>query len=199
MLVLAGLISVGCERQVDTAREVVDAAIDAYGGEAFDRVTVRWTFRDVPFELVRDDGRFRYQRTIDVDVEGVETVQVMENEGTWIEIDGERQGVDDATRRRIETAVNSVVYLGFLPFRLDDSAVRLEDLGSGTVEGRSYRKIRVTFDEAGGGRDWEDRFVYWFREGDWSLDYLAYWEATDPPVSRFRRAINRRRVGGIVV
>jgi hypothetical protein len=197
MLCAVALLS-GCERSVETPEDVIRAAIDRYGGDAFDQVAVRWEFRGVPFEVHRDRGLFRYQRTV-ADSLGRAHVEVMENDGTWIEVDGVRQEVDEATVRRIESAVNSTVYLGFLPFRLDDSAVRLQDLGTGEVAGESYRKIQVTFQEDGGGRDWQDRFVYWFREGDWTLDYLAYWEAVDPPVTRFRRAMNRREVGGIVV
>lgn len=187
-----------CQQSVETPEQVVRASIERHGGRAFDGVAIRWDFREVPFEVYRDRGRFRYQRTV-TDPRGQSIVQVMENEGTWIEVGGTRQEVDADEVRRIESAVNSVVYLGFLPFRLDDPAVRMADLGTSEVEGRTYRKVEVTFDQDGGGRDWRDRFVYWFRDGEWTLDYLAYWEAVDPPVTRFRRAINRREVGGILV
>lgn len=183
---------------VESAEDVVEAAIERHGGDAFDRVSIRWDFREIPFGLDRDGGVFRYQRLVPDD-QGRPVLQVMENEGTWIEQGGQRIGVDDQARRSIETAVNSVVYLGFLPFRLDDEGVQLEDLGTSELEGREYRKIGVTFGPEDGGRDWEDRFVYWFRDGDWALDYLAYWEATDPPTTRFRRAINRREVNGLVI
>jgi len=187
-----------CRQGVETPEQVVRASIERHGGDVFNQVAIRWDFREVPFEVHLDRGRFRYQRTVE-DPTGRPVVQVMENEGTWIEIDGARQEVDADEARRIETAVNSVVYFGFLPFRLEDDAVRLADLGVSELDGRSYRKIEVTFEQEGGGRDWQDRFIYWFREGDWTLDYLAYDEAVDPPVSRFRRAINRREVGGIIV
>jgi hypothetical protein len=198
VLVVALGFLAACERAVETPEQVVRAAIERHGGSAFDRVAIRWDFRGVPFEVHRDRGLFRYQRTV-VDALGQARVEVMENEGTWIEVDGRREAVDAAEARRIESGVNSTVYLGFLPFRLDDPAVRLQDLGMGEVEGVPYRKIQVTFEEEGGGRDWQDRFVYWFRDGDWTLDYLAYWEAVDPPVTRFRRAINQREVGGLLI
>lgn len=196
---LLAAVLAGCgDDVVDTPEEVVRASIERYGGDAFDPVSIRWTFRGVPFELTRDGGRFHYQRTV-ADSLGRPTVEVMENEGTWIEVGGQRREVDDGTRTRIERDVNSVVYLGFLPFRLDDPAVHLADLGETQIAGEPYRKVEVTFAQEGGGTDWEDRFVYWFHEGDWTLDYFAYWEAVDPPVTRFRRAVNRREVGGLVV
>jgi hypothetical protein len=138
------LWTVACDRRVEGAADVIEASIEAYGGDAFDEIAIQWTFRGVPFELTRDDGAYRYQRTV-VDSLGQARVEVMENEGIWIEVDGERREVDDAAHRRIETAVNSVVYLGFLPFRLDDRAVQLSDLGVTRVDDEPYRKVEVTF------------------------------------------------------
>jgi len=195
---LLALVLAGCQQAVESPEQVIQASIERHGGQSFDRVVIRWDFRDVPFEIYRDRGLYRYQRTV-TDPSGEVVVQVMENTGTWVEVDGERREVDADAARRIESAVNSVVYLGFLPFRLDDPAVRLADLGSAEMAGEVYRKIEVSFEQTGGGRDWQDRFVYWFRDGDWTLDYLAYWEAVDPPVTRFRRAVNRREVGGVLV
>ena len=135
-----------------------------------------WDFRGVPFEVIRYDGQFRYQRTVE-DSLGTPVVEVMQNEGSWIEVAGEDRDVDAQARARLETAVNSVVYFGFLPFRLDDPPVRAADLGIREVAGEPYRKIEITFEQAGGGPDWEDRFIYWFHDADGTLDYLAYREA----------------------
>lgn len=188
-----------CQAEADPAREIVEASIERHGGaDAFEDIRIQWDFRDVPFEVVRDDGRFHYQRTV-MDSLGRPVVQVMENEGTWIEVDGERREVDDATRRSIETAVNSVVYFGFLPFRLDDPSVQLRDLGTAELEGEPYRKIEVTFAQEGGGRDWDDRFLYWFHTEDDTLDYLAYREQNEARTTRFRRAVNRREVGPLLL
>lgn len=178
--------------------EIVAASIDRHGGDGFDRVHVTWDFRGVPFEVIRYDGSFRYQRTVE-DSLGSPVVEVMQNEGSWTEADGQRRELDPQSRARLETAVNSVVYFGFLPFHLDDPPVRATDLGTGELEGEPYRKIEVTFEQEGGGADWEDRFIYWFHEVDGTLDYLAYREAADVETTRFRRAVNRREIGGLLV
>jgi hypothetical protein len=188
----------GCEQALDGPEAVVAQSIQAHGGQAFDRVHVRWGFRGIPFEVIRDNGRFRYQRTVS-DSLGQAIVEVMENEGSWIEVGGTRQEVDPQRRARLETAVNSVVFFGFLPFKLDDPPVRATDLGSAMVAGQPYRKIQVTFRREGGGPDWEDRHILWFHETDHTLDYLAYREVADVETTRFRRAINRRQVGGILL
>jgi hypothetical protein len=164
----------------------------------FDQIHISWGFREIPFEVTRDNGVFRYQRTI-ADSLGQTIVEVMENEGSWIEVNGDRQDLDSRSRTQLETAVNSVVYFGFLPFRLDDSVVQLADLGTVEVDGEPYQKVEVTFPQEGGGPDWEDRFIYWFHQGDRTLDYLAYREAAEVETTRFRRAVNRRMVGDLMV
>ena len=196
----AGLVLVlaACQTRPEGAAGVVRDSIERHGGEVFDWIHIRWGFREVPFEVTRDDGRFRYQRTVQ-DSLGQAIVQVMENEGSWIEVNGERQDLDPQSRAQLEFDVNSVVYFGFLPFRLDDPVVQLADLGTGEVEGELYRKVEVTFEREGGGPNWEDRFVYWFHEGDHTLDYLAHLEAAEVETTRFRRAVNRREVGGLLV
>ncbi len=192
------LIAAACQQGPEGPEAVVQAAIERHGGDVFEGVHMQWDFRGIPFEVMRDDGRFRYQRTV-TDSLGQAVVQVIENEGSWIEVNGERRELDPRARARLETAVNSVVYFGFLPFRLDDPPVRLADLGTSQVEGQPYQKIQVTFQQEGGGPDWEDRFIYWFHETDHTLDYLAYREATEVETTRFRKAVNRREIAGLLV
>lgn len=148
--------------------------------------------------MVRDRGRFFYERSYEEPM-GAIVREWMTNEETGWEVDGDRQELDARERDRVETAVNSVVYFGFLPFRLLDPAVQLRDLGTEEVGGEPYRMVEVTFQEEGGGQDWEDRFVYWFHQDRHTLDYLAYRYHRDGGGTRFRRAVNRREVGGLLV
>ena len=197
LLVAVGLSVLVSACQAGGPDAIVRASIERHGGDAFDGIHMTWDFRGIPFEVTRDDGQFRYQRIVE-DSLGQAIVEVLENEGSWIEIAGQRQDIDGQARSRLETAVNSVVYFGFLPFHLDDPPVQLGDLGTVELDGQPYRKIEVTFQQSGGGPDWEDRFIYWFHERDLTLDYLAYREAADVETTRFRRAVNRRDVGGIL-
>ena len=64
--------------------------------------------------------------------------------------------------------------------------------------GRSYHKFNITFDQEGGGTDFEDEFIYWFDATDYSLDYLAYLFHVNGGGIRFRKAINQRRVAGVL-
>ncbi|TVP58458.1 MAG: hypothetical protein EA351_03525 [Gemmatimonadales bacterium] len=198
VLLLSMLASTACDTADSDARQVVYRAIDVHGGENFERVHIEFGFRDHTFLVYRDGGEFRYER-IGVDDEGRATRDLMDNEGTRAWVDGEPVELDPDVRTSLETAVNSVVYFAFLPFRLDDPAVILRDLGEAEIEGRAQRKIEVTFRQDGGGRDWEDRFIYWFDTEHGTLDYLAYLYHTGEGGTRFRRAVNRRTVGGILI
>ncbi len=198
LLLLTALAAAACDTAGSDAHRVVQRAIDVHGGEHFEQVQVEFRFRDHTFHVHRDRGAFRYER-MGVDDEGRATREVMDNDGTRAWVGDAPVELDPDARASIETAVNSVVYFAFLPFRLDDPAVILRDLGEAELEGRVQRKIEVTFEQEGGGRDWEDRFIYWFDRERGTLDYLAYLYHTGDGGTRFRRAVNRRTLGGILI
>lgn len=194
-VLLAGLSA--CTPQ-SPAEEAVAEAIRTHGGERFENVEIAFEFRDTHFRMVRQDGRYLYERVY-VDSLGGPVREWMANEGTGREVGGETQPLSPEERARVETSVHSVVYFGFLPFRLQDPAVRLEDLGTTRVRDEPYRKVEVTFRPEGGGQDWEDRFVYWFHREEGTLDYMAYRYHRDGGGTRFRVAVNRREVDGLLL
>lgn len=175
---------------------MVEAALEAHGMADLPPTTVAFTFRDAHFTVERSGGRFRYTRTF-TDSLGRAVRQVLANDTLYQHLDGRPDPLDEAERRRLETAVNSVVYFALLPLALADPAVRTRYLGAATVEGAPYHEVEVTFAPEGGGRDWEDRFVYWFHRERHTMDFLAYRYHTDGGGTRFRRAINPRTVGGL--
>ena len=191
------VVGAACE-QPDPAMEAVRSSIEAHGGDLFEAMEARFTFRDAHFTVWRQDGAFRYERVY-TDEGGSVIREWMTNQETGREVDGEPRPLSAQERAAVETAVNSVVYFGFLPFRLLDDAARHRDLGTTEFEGRTYRKVEVTFEQEGGGADWEDRFVYWFDDQEHTLDYLAYRYYRDGGGTRFRRAVNRRNVGGLLL
>lgn len=181
-----------------TPERVVHDAIEAHGGDRFHELQLEFEFRGTPFHVLYDEGRFAFERRT-TDAEGRTVVERMDNDATTRTVDGAPVTLLPQERAALETAVNSVVYFALLPWRLQDPAVRLRDLGAAELEGEPYRKIEVTFEPDGGGRDWEDQFVYWFHRDTHMLDFMAYRYHTGEGGSRFRRAVNRREVQGIVV
>lgn len=94
--------------------------------------------------------------------------------------------------------VNSVVYFALLPHFLNDPAVQKRYVGKGTIKGEPYHKIEVSFRKEGGGKDYSDVFTYWFHQDKHTMDYLAYRYHRDGNGTRFRAAINQRRINGIL-
>ena len=191
--VLLLLVLVACDEQPGEA--ILDRAIERHGGEVLDHAVVEFDFRDAHFIVRRDGGTFQYERHY---TDSTGTVrEVLNNDEVIREVDGERVSLPEDERRQVETAVNSVVYFALLPYFLDDPAVQPRYLGTTTIDGEPYHEIEVTFRQEGGGRDWEDRFVYWIQRERSTMDYLAYRFHVDGGGTRFRKAYNIRTVGGV--
>lgn len=89
--------------------------------------------------------------------------------------------------RAAETQLNSVVYFALLPYNLADPAVRLRRLDDAAFDHRVHHTVEVTFAKDGGGRDHDDRFVFWFEQRTGRLRALAYAFHTGEGGTRFRR------------
>ncbi len=177
-------------------RAVLERARAAHGSARLDNATVTFGFRGDRFTAERDGGRFRYERAR-TDSAGAVTRDVLSNEGLARTVDGAPAEIPPDERGGVETAVNSVVYFALLPHALADPAVRPRRLGRDTVRGEPYDLIEVTFEEEGGGADWEDRFLYWVHADRATVDYLAYRYHTGDGGTRFRAATNFHTVGGV--
>jgi hypothetical protein len=152
--------------------------------------------RDRRYRVLRDNGLFQYERSY-ADSTG-EIHDVVNNDSLYRELNGERVNLDSTRSRSVYSGVNSTVYFALLPQPLGDAAVRSRYLGSSHIDGNDYHEIEVTFVQDGGGLDYQDRFVYWIRTDPPVVDYLAYYYYTDGGGSRFRKAVNQRRVGGVL-
>jgi hypothetical protein len=137
---------------------------------------------------------FRYERTY-ADSSG-SIVEVLTNDGFARTADGEPYEMTEREFNIWTEAVNSVVYFALLPYKLNDPAVVKRSLGQEVVEGEPYERVEVMFTPEGGGRDHDDRFVFWFHAEEATMDYLAY-HYTKRGTSRFRKAVNQRQIGGI--
>jgi hypothetical protein len=188
-------------RNTDTtqlAQQVVDKAIAAHGGAAYERLDVQFSFRGQCFSVHRNDGAFAYYRKT-VDNNGNSIVDTLTNEG-FIHFNAAQ--VPDSIRQKSRNAAysttNSVVYFALLPYGLNDPAVVKEYLGEVALQGKQYHKVQVTFLQENGGDDYEDRFVYWFDKDDCSMDYMAYAYHTNGGGLRLRVATGREEVAGVM-
>ena len=184
------------ERPATDPQSVVDHAIARHGGELYQQIAIEFDFRKYHYQLMRRNGAFLYERSFQ-DSLGHTYHDVLNNQEFYRERDGERQSLTAKDSSAYANSVNSVAYFALLPYFLNDPAVQKEYLGEATIGGAPYHKVGVTFRQEGGGKDFQDEFVYWFHRDDHTLDYLAYNYETSGGGARFREAYNPREVGGL--
>mgnify|MGYP006269138403 CR=1 FL=1 len=184
------------------ADSVVARSIRAHGGDVLDHAEMTFRFRDARFRLLHDGGRFRYERRY-TDSLGRSVREVLSNDSLYRAVEGKRVALSDEERADVETAVNSVAYFALLPQPLHDPAVQATYDARESIDGEDYHRLVVTFQQEGGGKDWQDRFVYWFDADTYTMDFLAYaygFGSPDEEVgTRFREAYNVRPVQGVRV
>lgn len=185
------LTALACQPATN-ARTIIEEAIAAHGGDAYQNKRIAFDFRQFHLVLEHQNGRFRYERT-HRDPAGVLIKEVLANDGFTRFQNGQRQPLDTAQTGKYSRAVNSVAYFVLLPQKLADPAVRADYMGEGQIDGQAYHKVRVRFRAEGGGKDYGDTFFYWFNRQTHTMDYLAYSEGGP----RFRKAINPQTVGGL--
>jgi hypothetical protein len=198
VLMLAGCATGRGEDRDDVARghRLIEQARQSHGSAALDNASVEFTFRGDRYVADRENGRFMYTR-IWRDEDGREIHDRLSNDGVERLVDGQQVTLEPAEALAAEERVNSVVYFALLPYNLTDSSVRARHVGTDTLRGEPYEAVEVTFEEEGGGRDWEDRFVYWIHRENGTMDYLAYRYHTNTGGTRFREAYNPRVVNGV--
>lgn len=180
----------------DNAQQIVNKTIKAHGSHLLEDAMVEFDFRDRHYTYTRKGGTYEYTREWEDSVGMVK--DYLTNEGAYRTINSEKVTVEQEQMDKYANSVNSVHYFATLPYSLNDPAVNKDYLGTTSINNQSYHLLKVYFEEEGGGKDFEDIFLYWIHESDYTIDYLAYSYKTDGGGSRFRSAYNRRVIDGIV-
>lgn len=178
------------------AQLIIDRAIEAHGSSQVSGHLIEFDFRGRHYLSKREGGLFQYER-IWTDTLGDHYRDVLTNAGLYREVNGEKVSLTAKDSSAYANSVNSVLYFALLPYYLNDEAVNKKYEGETMVKGQPYYKIRVTFGQEGGGKDYEDQFMYWIHRDHYTVDFLAYNYQTDGGGARFREAINVRQVSGI--
>ncbi len=181
------------QQTTESAQAVVDQAIRRHGGSLFDQTRITLDFRQYHLRVERKDGMFDYRR-IYRDSLGNRIQEQMTNDRFTRRVNARPQSLSEQEHQRYYEAVNAVVYLSLLPYRLNDAGVIKQYLGSVQIKGKPYHKVQVSFTRENGGTDFQDVFYYWFDAKENTLDYFAY----SAGGNRFRQAVNRRAVKGIL-
>jgi len=181
----------------DEAQHIVDSAIDFHGLRSLNNAFVSYKFRTMDYTYDRNGGLFKYTRS-QTDSSGAIIDDRLSNDGFIRVIDGVEAELPQERSAAFTRSVNAVHYFTFLPYNLNDDAANKEYLGTVSLNQKDYHEVKVTFDQAGGGEDFTDVFLYWFDTEDYSMDYIAYLYYTDGGGVRFREVLDSERVEGIL-
>jgi hypothetical protein len=189
------LTSCQSKKENFTAQEIVDQSIEASNLSLVANAVLKFDFRDYSYRAIRNNGGFVLERIKKTD--SVTVIDLINNDGFMRTVGGLPYAVPDTMAIKYSESVNSVHYFSVLPYGLNDGAVnkkRLEDI---TIKGKDYFKIEVTFDQEGGGVDFEDVFVYWINKENFKVDYLAYLFHVNGGGTRFRAVSKEHNVESI--
>ncbi len=194
---LVGVLA-GCSApDLTDPQVIVDKAIEAHGSNVLNKAVLEFDFRGKHFVATRNNGLFSYERIYTDSTGSVR--EVLNNNEVFKEVDGERVELTEKKRYSIQETLNSVVYFSFVPFFLNDPAVKKRYLGEGQFGDQRYHEVEITFREEGGGPDFEDRFVYWFNKDTYFMDFFAYDYHINDGGTRLREAYNARTISGVRV
>ncbi|NHF60897.1 hypothetical protein FK220_016210 [Flavobacteriaceae bacterium TP-CH-4] len=169
--------------------------ISAHGGELYDKAHYAFTFRNKRYTFRNDKGRYIY--TVKSVKNGDEIYDTLENGRLTRRIDNNIISLSEKDVAKYSEALNSVIYFATLPHKLADPAVNRTYLGTTTIKNNPYDILGITFQEEGGGKDFDDEFHYWINQDTKTVDYLAYSYSTNDGGVRFRAAYNPRNIDGI--
>ncbi len=182
-LLIAVVLLCSCKPKYD-AQAIVTKSIENAGLHKLHNAQISFNFRNKNYHAKRNNGVFTLTRSYHKDSLFFE--DVLSNTGFQRKINDTVISLSNKETNQLSNAVNSVHYFSVLPFGLNDQAVKKELLGNVSIKGKSYYKVKVTFDKEGGGDDFDDVFLYWFAEDTFHLDYLAYQYHTNGGGIRFR-------------
>lgn len=179
----------------DRAQSIIDKAIAAHGGVAYDDLAVGFKFRDKDYTIKLSKGAYEYSRSYK-DSSGV-IQDVLTNDGFERKVDGLLTSLSEKDIRKYSNSINSVCYFALLPKGLNDPAVKKSMIGLNKIAGEKYHVVQVSFDQEGGGDDFEDKYVYWINQKTFTIDYLAYSFHVNGGGVRFRSAMDPVVVDGV--
>jgi len=177
-----------------TAQQIVDKSITMTGGNHYLTHDVSYTFRDKLYQSQNINGKKVLKR---ITTDSITITDIKQGNIFQRFFNDRLISLPDTIANTYSNSVNSVHYFSRLPFGLNDSAVKKELLGEVQINGEGFYKVKVTFGQENGGKDYEDVYLYWFHKQDFKPKYLAYKYHTNGGGIRFREAYNERFVRGI--
>lgn len=178
----------------DTANpdRIIDKSIAYYNMDKLKNATLEFGFRNARFKSMQKDGQFKYERTFSDSTGKVH--DILTNDGFKRVLNGRELSLDSLDYAKYSQSLNAVIYFLYLPLKLNDPSVVKKYLGEVSIKGKSYHKLKISFDQSKGGADHNDIFYYWFDTEDYSMDHFAYSSGGN----RFREVLRTQNAGGVI-
>jgi len=178
-----------------TAQEIIDRSITNSNVNLISNASISFDFRDRTYNADRYNGVFSLERITKKG--GSITKDILSNDGFKRYVDDKPVQVPDSMAIKYSESINSVHYFAALPYGLNDKAVKKKLLQEITIKEKAYYKIEISFEQEGGGVDYEDVFVYWIEKENFTIDYIAYKFHVNGGGVRFREVTKEFRNKGI--
>ncbi|MGI9546964.1 MAG: DUF6503 family protein, partial [Flavobacteriaceae bacterium] len=191
ILIFCSTLIFSCKNKpsaVLSAEQIIDKAIEQAGGELYSCSHIDFVFRDRQYSMEYNENRKILKRIFEMDSSRV--MDIRKNNSFVRKINDNQVIIPDSMARKYSNSVNSVHYFAYLPYGLNDRAVKKKLLGERKIKGQDYYVIEVTFDQQDGGEDFEDIYIYWINKESFTPDFLAYEFHVDGGGMRFREAYN---------
>lgn len=184
------------EKEISKGELLVSKAIEAHGGKKYNNAHYQFVFRDKIYTFKNSETAYEY--TVEFLKDGKKYFDKLNNDGLTRTIDEKIIELDVKKQDQISESLNSVIYFATLPHKLSDDSVNKKYVGQQEIKNIAYDLIEITFQQEGGGKDFEDTYYYWINQQTDQIDFLAYNYKVNQGGVRFREAYNVRRVNGIV-
>ena len=187
------------EQELDdlSIEAIVDSVYHKNGSGLIDKSNISFDFREFQYAYLQGVHGVKQSRKF-IDDKGQVIVDTWQGDSLTRTINGELVNLSKKDENAFKNSINSVFYFAYLPKALKDPAVITELLNEVEINEKMYYKIKVTFNEEGGGEDFHDIFIYWVGIEDYAMDYMAYQYFTNDGGIRFRAVDQVKEVNGIL-
>jgi hypothetical protein len=207
-------ICISCKNNTDTVAEItipieinegtiapskaitiINQAIKAHGGTLYETADYSFVFREKNYRFVNNGDSYTYE--VRSSKKGLSTIDQLENNVFTRTQADEPKELSEKDIVKYTGALNSVIYFATLPHKLKDDSVHKKYIAETTIDGSNYDVIEITFNQEGGGEDFDDEYYYWINQKTSKIEYLAYNYQVNGGGVRFRQAYNTRVIDGI--
>ena len=187
--------SIETAKPLTKADSIINKTIEAHGGDLYKNADYSFTFRDKKYRFKNDGSNYEYSSEIQKGDSLIKDVMV--NSDFTRFVNTQKLNLTAKDKSKYGESLNSVIYFATLPYKLQDASVNKKYTEETSIKGKKYDAVEVTFGQDGGGKDFDDQYLYWINKETHKIDFLAYSYQVSEGGVRFRVAYNTRVIAGI--